>query len=187
MASPLAELIPDPQRVNKRVLAVGGLVTLPLVGLLLLSLGRDPHKVDSPLIGQKAPGFTLTPVGGGAPVSLESLRGRPVVLNFWATWCVPCFEEHPVLNQAARAMTGQAHFFGVIYEDEEAKVQAFLKKQGSSYPSLLDDTGKTAIAYGVYGVPETYFVSPDGVIVDKYVGPLTPSAITALIAKAKAR
>ena len=172
---------------NKRVLAVGAMVTLPLVVLLLLSLGRDPHKVDSPLIGKPAPGFTLVPVGGGPPVSLESLRGRPVVLNFWATWCVPCFEEHPALNQAARAMAGEAHFFGVIYEDQEAKVQGFLKKQGSAYPSLLDDTGKTAIAYGVYGVPETYFVSPDGVIVDKYVGPLTPTAISALVAKAKAR
>jgi len=173
--------------VNKRVLAVGGLVTLPLVGLLLMSLGHDPHRVDSPLIGQKAPAFTLTPVGGGAPVSLESLRGKPVVLNFWATWCAPCFEEHPALTQAARAMAGQAHFFGVIYEDEEEQVEGFLKEQGSAYPSLLDDAGKTAIAYGVYGVPETYFVSPDGVIVEKYVGPLTPKAITALVAQASAR
>lgn len=174
-------------QVNKRVLAVGALVTLPLVGLLLVSLGRDPHKVDSPLIGQKAPGFVLTPVGGGPAVSLESLRGRPVVLNFWATWCIPCFDEHPVLNQAARAMAGEAHFFGVIYEDEEAKVQGFLKKQGSAYPSLLDDAGKTAIAYGVYGVPETFFVSPEGVIVEKYVGALTPKAVSALVAKAKGR
>jgi cytochrome c biogenesis protein CcmG/thiol:disulfide interchange protein DsbE len=173
--------------VNKRVLAVGALVTLPLVGLLLMSLGRDPHKVDSPLIGQRAPGFMLTPVGGGAPVSLESLRGKPVVLNFWATWCVPCFEEHPALTQAARAMAGEAHFFGVIYEDDEAKVVDFLKKEGGAYPSLLDDAGKTAIAYGVYGVPETFFVSPDGVIVEKYVGALTPTAIAALVAKAEGR
>jgi cytochrome c biogenesis protein CcmG/thiol:disulfide interchange protein DsbE len=169
---------------NKRVLAIGALVTLPLVGLLLMSLGRDPRKVDSPLIGKKAPDFRLVPVGGGEPVSLEALRGRTVVLNFWATWCVPCFEEHPVLTQAARVMGKDVTFLGVVYEDEEAKVVSFLKDQGKSYPTLQDDGGKTAIAYGVYGVPETYFISPDGMIADKYVGPLTPRTLKSLVDKA---
>jgi cytochrome c biogenesis protein CcmG/thiol:disulfide interchange protein DsbE len=170
--------------VNRKVLIAGVVVTLPLVGLLVLSLGRDPHKVDSPLIGQRAPAFSLRPIGGGAPVTLETLRGRPVVVNFWATWCVPCYQEHPVLQQAARAMERDVSFLGVIYEDEEAKVARFLRQQGSAYPTLMDDGGKMAIAYGVYGVPETFFISPDGTIVDKYVGPLTAAALQTLVAKA---
>jgi cytochrome c biogenesis protein CcmG/thiol:disulfide interchange protein DsbE len=169
--------------VNRKVLIAGLVVTLPLVGLLRMSLGRDPHQVDSPLIGQKAAEFSLRPVGGGAPVTLQTLRGRTVVVNFWATWCVPCFQEHPVLQQAARTM-GDVTFLGVVYEDEEAKVASFLRQQGNAYPTLMDDGGKMAIAYGVYGVPETFFISPDGTIVDKYVGPLTASALQSLVAKA---
>ena len=83
---------------NRKVLIAGLVVALPLVGLLLMSLGRDPRQVDSPLIGQKAASFSLRPVGGGAPVTLDTLRGRTLVVNFWATWCVPCFQEHPVLQ-----------------------------------------------------------------------------------------
>lgn len=171
---------------NKKVLLGGALVTLPLIGLLLMSLGRDPKQVDSPLIGQRAPAFSLRPVAGGDPVSLESLRGKPVVLNFWATWCVPCFEEHPVLTRAAKVMGQEVAFLGVIYEDEEPKVASFLRRQGSAYPSLMDDGGKTAIAYGVYGVPETFFISPDGTIVNKYVGPLNARALQAFVQQASA-
>jgi cytochrome c biogenesis protein CcmG, thiol:disulfide interchange protein DsbE len=170
--------------VNRKVLAAGSVVALPLLGLLFANLGRDPHRVDSPLIGKPAPPFTLTPTGGGPAVTLDAFRGRAVVVNFWATWCVPCYEEHPALQQAARTMGKDVQFVGVIYEDEDAKVQAFLKQQGSAYPHFMDDGGKAAIAYGVYGVPETYFISPDGVVVDKYVGPLNPSALSALIERA---
>jgi len=158
--------------VNRKVLVAGLLVVAPLLFVLFANLGRDPHMVDSPLIGKTAPPFALEPVGGGAPVALAALSGKPVVVNFWATWCVPCFAEHPVLAQAARAMGGDVQFLGVIYEDEEDRVAAFLKRQPSPYPSLMDDGGKTAIAYGVYGVPETYFIDARGTIAAKHVGPL---------------
>jgi cytochrome c biogenesis protein CcmG/thiol:disulfide interchange protein DsbE len=173
-------------RLNVRALVVGLAVAVPVLLLLVVNLGRDPHSVRSPLIGRPAPPFTLPPVEGGSPIALESLRGKPVVLNFWATWCVPCYQEHPTLNGAARAMKGEVQFLGVVYEDEVAKVEAFLAERGNAYPSLLDEGGRTAIAYGVYGVPETYFIDPAGRIVEKYVGPLDPGTIARLVARAKA-
>src|SRR6185503_12344635 len=93
--------------------------------------------------------------------------------------------EHPVLLQAARTFGGDAAFLGIVYDDEEATVKGFLAKEGSSYPSLLDDEGKTAIAYGVYGVPETFFVSPEGKVTSKFVGPLTPEVLQSLVQQAR--
>jgi cytochrome c biogenesis protein CcmG, thiol:disulfide interchange protein DsbE len=158
--------------INKRVLVAGLACVVPLLAVLVLNLGRDPHAVRSPLVGRPAPPFAMVPVGGGAPVTLESLRGRPVVLNFWATWCVPCFQEHPVLNHTAAARRDVV-FYGVVYQDEEQRIADFLQRQGSSYPTLVDPDSKAAIAYGIAGVPETYFIDAQGTIVEKWSGPLT--------------
>ncbi|HLA79654.1 MAG TPA: redoxin domain-containing protein [Vicinamibacteria bacterium] len=171
---------------NRKVLLVGLLLVVPLLGLLLANLGRDPRRVDSPMIGKPAPPFSLKPVAGGETVSLDALRGKTVVLNFWATWCAPCFEEHGELQRAARSLGPEVRFFGVVYEDEEERVRTFLKQQGSAYPSLLDDGGKIAIAYGVYGVPETYFISPQGVITSKYAQPLDEATIRRAVREAQA-
>jgi len=159
------------------VLAVGLLVVVPLIGILVLNIGRDPHAFNSPMIGRPAPTFTLRALGGGEPVSLAALRGRPVVINFWATWCVPCYEEHAVLVAAAREAGDSVQFLGVIYEDDADRVADFLSRQGSAYPSLMDDDGKTAMAYGIYGVPETFFVDAQGRIAAKYTGPLHREAL----------
>ena len=159
---------------NRKVLLVGLAAVLPLVGVLLANIKRDPNPSQqrSPMVGRPAPPFSLAPVGGGPAISLESLRGRPVVVNFWASWCVPCYEEHGVLLRAARQHGAQVQFLGVIYDDEEERVRDFLAQAGAAYPSLLDVNGRTAIAYGVYGVPETYFIDAQGAIVHKYTGPL---------------
>jgi cytochrome c biogenesis protein CcmG/thiol:disulfide interchange protein DsbE len=171
--------------VNRKVLVAGLVVTLPLVGLLLMSLGRDPHKVESPLLGRPAPPFSLPQVGGGEPVSLAALRGKTVVVNFWASWCLPCVDEHPVLTAAPARFGPDVVFLGVVYEDEEASVRRFLHERGSAYPSLMDEGAKVSVAYGVYGVPETYFIGPDGTIVNKYVGPLRPELLDELVAQAR--
>jgi cytochrome c biogenesis protein CcmG/thiol:disulfide interchange protein DsbE len=165
--------------VNRKVLLIGLAVVLPLAGILAVNIKRDPNPSlqRSPLVGRKAPPFTLTPVGGGAAVSLEGLRGHPVVVNFWATWCVPCFQEHAVLLRGARAHGAQVQFLGVVYEDEEERVRSFLSEEGMAYPSLLDTSGRTAIAYGVFGVPETYFIDADGAIAYKHVGPLDDATL----------
>jgi cytochrome c biogenesis protein CcmG/thiol:disulfide interchange protein DsbE len=184
-SAPVADATPArASRANPWVLGLGLAVVVPLLAVLALNHGRDPHSVRSPLVGRAAPAFSLAPVGGGAPVSLESFRGRPVVINFWATWCVPCFEEHAALTAAARIFS-EVQFLGVVYEDEEARTEAFLAQQGRSYPALLDPQGRTAIAYGVFGVPETFFIDRAGRIVEKHVGPLQQETLAARIGRAK--
>jgi cytochrome c biogenesis protein CcmG/thiol:disulfide interchange protein DsbE len=157
---------------NRTGLLVGIIIAAILVGVLFLGLGKNPNEIRSPLIGKPAPAFALREVGTGRTIDVTQLRGKPVVLNFWATWCGPCWEEHPVLVANARMMQPNVQFLGVVFQDEESKILNFLNQRGSSYPTVVDDKGKTAIAYGVGGVPETYFIDANGVIVTKYTGPM---------------
>ncbi len=161
---------------NRKVLLVGLVLLAPLVAVLYLNLGNDPSAIQTPMIGRPAPPFRLRPVGGGEPISLAGLAGQPVVINFWSTWCVPCAQEHETLVEGARAWQGRARFLGVIYEDQEQAVAAYLRQRGGApYPSLMDPDDRAAIAYGISGVPETFFIDPSGRIADKFVGPLRPS------------
>jgi cytochrome c biogenesis protein CcmG, thiol:disulfide interchange protein DsbE len=152
--------------------------------VLGFNLGRDPKNVRTPMIGRLAPSFDLRRAGASDRVSLAALRGRPAVINFWATWCVPCYAEHPILVNAA-AQNPDVAFAGVVYDDTEPKVLEFLREYGASYPSLIDDGGRTAIAYGVYGVPETFFVNAEGVIVSKVTGPVDEQKLAENLAKAR--
>ena len=170
---------------NKIVILVAGIaITLVLVVILATGLGKDPQAIDSPLIGKQAPDFALQAVGTHETLDLKQFRGKPLVVNFWATWCRPCYEEHPVLVSNAQLLQGQVQFLGVVFQDKEEKIQAFLNDRGSAYPTLVDQGGKTAIAYGVGGVPETFFLNKDGKIVDKFVGPIDPDTLQQNVRKA---
>jgi cytochrome c biogenesis protein CcmG/thiol:disulfide interchange protein DsbE len=169
--------------VNRTVLVIGLVIVAAMVFVLFAGLGKDPQHIDSPLIGKPAPPFALKAVGGGETVDLESLRGKPVIVNFWATWCVPCYEEHPTLVANARSLP-DVQFVGVVFNDTEEKINRFLAERGSAYPTLIDANGKTAIAYGVGGVPETFFINPAGKIVAKFEGPLSTEALQENLAKA---
>jgi cytochrome c biogenesis protein CcmG/thiol:disulfide interchange protein DsbE len=171
--------------VNRKILGAGFVVAVPLLLLLAFGLRRDPHQIDSPLVGLPAPAFSLSRVGSGPAVDLASLRGKPVVVNFWATWCQPCFEEHAVLVENARTLGAQVQFVGIVYEDEAPNVVEYLRREGSAYPALVDPGGRTAIAYGVYGVPETFFINASGVIVAKHVGPLTAEKLRERVQQAR--
>ena len=168
---------------NRTVLIVGVAITLALVAVLFVGLGKDPAEIKSPLIGRPAPPFALKAVGTGQTIDISELRGKPVVVNFWATWCVPCYQEHPVLVENARLIPN-VQFVGVVFNDTEDKINEYLRERGSSYPTLLDQQGKTAIAYGVGGVPETYFLNRQGVIVAKFTGPMTTEILQSNLAKA---
>ncbi len=165
------EVPPAPR--GLRGLAVGRAGGAALRVLLGMGFGRDPHVMDKPLVGKAAPPFQLPALADGSQVSLDDLRGKPLVVNFWATWCVPCAQEHPNLVQAARKYGDDVQFVGIVYQDKNEAVEAWLDRHGGrAYPTLIDVNAKAAIAYGVYGVPETYFVGADGVIRDKHVGPI---------------
>lgn len=164
---------------NRTVLVVGVLLAATLVGVLFLGLGNDPGKIKSPLLGKPAPTFALRQVGTQNTIDVAQLKGKPVVINFWATWCGPCWEEHPVLVASARALQPDVQFLGVVFQDKEDKILSFLDQRGSSYPTVVDDAGKTAIAYGVGGVPETFFLDANGVVVAKHTGPMTSEDIEA--------
>ncbi len=149
-----------------------------LVFVLYAGFGRNPHEVPFLLSGKPAPAFTLRALDSGKPVSLEQFRGRPVVINFWASWCGPCKIEHPVLEWGAKQFGSQAQFLGIIFEDTEDNAQGFLQDMGVSFPQLIDPKSRISVDYGVSGVPETYFITADGVIMTKHVGPIDPQTLT---------
>lgn len=168
---------------NRTVLLVGIVIAAVVLGVLFVGLGKNPNEIRSPLIDKPAPTFALREVGTGRTVDLAQLKGTPVVLNFWATWCAPCWDEHPILVANAK-MLPNVQFLGVVFQDEESKILNFLNQRGSSYPTVVDERGKTAIAYGIGGVPETFFLDANGVIVAKFSGPLSNEALQENLRKA---
>ncbi len=129
------------------------------------------------LVGKPAPDFTLERLKDGQTVTLSAYRGKPMVLNFWASWCVPCRYEHPVLEWGYEKFGEQAQFVGVIYEDSKVNVADALTESKTKFEQLFDEKGRAAVDYGLAGVPETYFIDATGVIRYKYVGPLEPQAL----------
>ncbi len=165
-----------PRRLNLTVLGVGLLIVLPMVWMFVRSFDFDPAYVESPLIGQPAPDFTLVDLDGNL-YTLSELRGQPVVLNFWASYCPPCITEHPYFSAAAEHYRGRVHFFGVVYQDSEDNIRGFLRELGSWGPSLLDPSGKVAIAYGIYGPPETFFIDSYGIVQRKVISAVPPQIL----------
>ena len=168
---------------NRSVLIVGVILAAILLAILFAGLGKDPAEIRSPLINKPAPTFALREVGTNRTIDLTQFRGKPTVVNFWATWCGPCWEEHPVLVANARMLQPNVQFLGVVFQDKEDQILGFLNQRGSSYPTVVDEAGKTAIAYGVGGVPETFFVDANGVIRAKYSGPMSPDILRANLQK----
>jgi cytochrome c biogenesis protein CcmG, thiol:disulfide interchange protein DsbE len=152
-------------------------IFLVLVGFLAVGLKLDPREVPSPLVGKPAPAFELPvlqqPDKRFVPADM---RGKVWLLNVWASWCVSCREEHPVL--LALAKRGVMPILGLNYKDKSEDAAAWLKQFGNPYElSAVDADGRIGIDYGVYGVPETYLIDAEGVIRYKQIGPVTAAAL----------
>jgi cytochrome c biogenesis protein CcmG/thiol:disulfide interchange protein DsbE len=158
---------------------------LVLVGFLAIGLRRDPHEVPSPLVGKAAPAFSLPPLDADAAAAVKvftprDMLGKVWLLNVWASWCVSCREEHPVLVEFAKL--GIAPLIGLNYKDTRPEAQAWLAERGNPYVvSAFDADGRVGIDYGVYGVPETYVIDKAGTIRFKQIGPVTPAVLQAKI------
>jgi cytochrome c biogenesis protein CcmG, thiol:disulfide interchange protein DsbE len=162
-----------PRRVALLLAAVAAVVAL-VAWLLSAGLQRDPAAIRSPLLGRPAPDFALHTLQGDRTVRLGDLRGQVVVVNFWASWCAECRVEHPALSAAwNRFRDAGVVVVGVDFQDDRANALAYLAGTGTSWPVVADPGSRTALAYGVYGIPETFLIGPDGRVAAKHVGPVT--------------
>lgn len=147
-----------------------------LVAFFFIGLRLDPSEVPSPLIGKPAPVFDLPELKDlSQRVSNADLSGRPTLLNVWATWCAGCRQEHEMLLQLAEQ--GGVPIYGLNYRDERTGALRWLEQLGDPYIAVAyDPDGSGSLDWGVYGAPETFLIDPDGVVVYKHLGPMTPSA-----------
>lgn len=148
-----------------------------LVVFLGIGLTLNPREVPSPLVGKAAPAFSLPTLDAPSrSLSPAQLRGQVWLLNVWASWCVSCRQEHPLLVELGKS--GVVPVYGLNYKDERPKALAWLQEFGNPYTgSVMDADGRVGIDYGVYGVPETFVVDRDGVIRYKQIGPITPEVL----------
>jgi cytochrome c biogenesis protein CcmG/thiol:disulfide interchange protein DsbE len=149
-------------------------IFLVVVVFLAIGLGRDPREVPSPLINKAAPTFRLPELKDPSKTfSAADMRGKVWILNVWASWCVSCRDEHPLLVEYAK--TGAAPIYGLNWKDKRDDALAWLGELGDPYVvSVSDVEGRVAIDYGVYGAPETYLIDQNGTIRFKQIGPVTP-------------
>jgi len=169
--------------VNWRRSLLAVIAALPLVALLAFGLTRDPRSIPSPLPGRAAPSFALPVMRDGVEstdsVALADLRGNVVVVNFWASWCLECRYEHrPLSDVAERYQDRGVRFVGVLYNDTPRLGEEWIREMGGqSYPSLVDRRTRTAIDFGVYGVPETFIIDANGIVAYKHIGPITEQVL----------
>lgn len=158
------------------------LAAVPVLALLAYGFVLDPRNIPSPLVGRPAAAFTLTAFDG-TPLALDPLRGKVVVVNFWASWCNPaCYDEAPVLERAWRTYRDRGVVVvGIDMQDTAEAAREFIRRFELTFPNAPDPGGKVAVEYGVYGVPETFFVDRAGTIRAKHVGAVTDEVIRATL------
>ncbi|GAB0116793.1 DsbE family thiol:disulfide interchange protein [Acidisoma sp. 7E03] len=175
--------LPRPSLLGRRLLLGSPLAVLAAAGggwaMMLARMQKgefDPHSLPSQLIGRKVPAFTLPGLAGGGFTSAElQAPGRPMLVNFFASWCAPCAQEAAVLAEVARQ---GLPVWGIAYKDAPASTRAFLAQHGNPYARVaVDRPGLVAINWGVYGVPETYFIDAGGIVRWRYAGALTDAVV----------
>jgi cytochrome c biogenesis protein CcmG/thiol:disulfide interchange protein DsbE len=186
---PVQEPVPKPvekKKQGRKILLFCG-ISLVNVGLLVLLLTQllTPAKVAAtdPLVGRPAPNFSLamlTPQHSQSVLSLAELKGKPIVLNFWASWCAPCKEEMPLLEQTWQQLQAQEKdvvFLGIDFQEPGSTAASFLQLHNITYPIVLDTDGAVTLKYGITGLPQTVFITRQGTVASRVPGELTAQTL----------
>lgn len=163
-----------------------GAMMLALPILLAVGLTRDPGRLHSALEGQPMPEFDIPYLDQAGVLASEDFTGKPLVLNFWASWCVSCRQEHGELIRLGllSAASGSFQIAGINYRDDPGQARTYLAREGSfPYPSGYDGKGRLGIDFGVYGMPETFFVDAKGIVQMRHAGPLTEAVLARALPK----
>ncbi|HEX2141113.1 MAG TPA: TlpA disulfide reductase family protein [Candidatus Limnocylindria bacterium] len=155
---------------------VGAVLPLLLLAAWGTMLALRPGPAGA-RIGEPAPDFALVDLNG-TPIRLADLRGRPVIVNFWASWCGPCVEEFPILESASRLHGPHGlTVLGIVFRDNSEAARVFMDRMGASWSALMDPGEEVARRYGIYGPPETFFIDPEGTVVARQIGQLDRAAL----------
>jgi len=174
----------------RRSIAVTGLVLLAALVSVAVWQARSSSTManPNPLVGrtgQPAPAFSLPSLSKPGPtISLAAFRGKPLVVNFWASWCIPCRTEMPLLEQAYQAEQGRVQFLGIDANDTSGAARDFLNQVDVTYPAVSDANGGVAIQYSLFGLPTTVFISPSGKIMGRFIGELHADTLRAALKEA---
>ena len=167
----------DLRRLPRRFLVYAALLPFVVLGAILFALAVRGSPTATTTIGSVAPDFDLVDLDGDR-VRLADLRGHPVIVNFWASWCGPCVEEFPLLREVAEEHTDDGLvILGIVYQDRVESARAFMANNGGTWSTAMDPDDRVARAYNIFGPPETYFVGRDGRIVARHIGQLSASSL----------
>lgn len=153
-----------------------------LVVVLVLAFRRDPHDIRTGTVGKPAAAFTLQKLDATGALSLDDAKGKVTIINFFASWCIPCKQENPALVRVyERYRASDVVFIGVLYQDSRDSGLKYVKDNGVTWPTASDDDGRVAFAYGVFGIPETFFIDADGIIQGRHIGPIDEATLVTAI------
>jgi cytochrome c biogenesis protein CcmG/thiol:disulfide interchange protein DsbE len=180
--------LPGKRHTARWVAVTLGVVLLLFVGVLATRKSAADKQAESPLLGKPAPSISGKGIDGN-DVSLASMQGKWVLVNFLASWCVPCSQEHPELVKFTQRhqADGDAAVLGVIFDDTEPNVRNFFQRLGGEWPVVGDPGGRTALDYGVRGPPESFLIDPQGYVVWKGIGQVSADGLERLLAQGKSR
>ena len=165
--------------------AAVGLILVVFIAVLATRPSAVDRQARSPLLGRGAPALAGNGITDGRPFDLASTRGKYTLVNFFASWCVPCQQEQPQLVRFAHEAAGDTAVVGVLFSDTPSAARDYLRANGGDWPTLDDPNGQFALDYGVRGPPESYLLSKDGIVLAKFIGEVTADRLDALVTQVR--